>query len=39
MSDAYRTETRESGTMSFRIEWVYDHDCDPHGTAKMAMDP
>ena len=29
MSDAYRTETRESGTMSFRIEWVYDHDCDP----------
>jgi len=29
MSDAYRTETRESGTMSFRVEWVYDHDCDP----------
>lgn len=29
MSDAYRTETRESGTMSFRIEWVYDHDSDP----------
>jgi len=29
MIDAYRTETRESGTMSFRIEWVYDHDCDP----------
>ena len=29
MCDAYRTETRESGTMSFRIEWVYDHDCDP----------
>ena len=28
MSDAYRTETRESGTMSFRIEWVYDHDSD-----------
>ena len=28
MTDAYRTETRESGTMSFRIEWVYDHDSD-----------
>ena len=29
MHDAYRTETRESGIMSFRIEWLYDHDCDP----------
>ena len=28
MNDAYRTETRESGTMSFRIEWVYDSDSD-----------
>lgn len=28
MHDAYKTETRESGTMSFRLEWVYDHDSD-----------
>lgn len=28
MNDSYRTETRESGTMSFRIEWVYDSECD-----------
>jgi hypothetical protein len=28
MMDTYQTETRESGTMSFRIEWVYDHDSD-----------
>lgn len=26
MHDAYRTETRESGIMSFRIEWLYDHE-------------
>ena len=39
MSDAYRTETREHGSFLFRIEWVYDHDSDPHGTAKMVMDP
>lgn len=25
---AYETETRESGTMSFRVEWFYDHDSD-----------
>jgi len=25
---AYQTETRESGTMSFRIEWFYDSDSD-----------
>ncbi len=28
MSDAYQTETRESGTMSFRVEWFYDDDSD-----------
>jgi hypothetical protein len=28
MSDAYKTETRESGTMSFRVDWVYDHVTD-----------
>jgi hypothetical protein len=28
MSDAYKTETRESGTMSFRVEWFYDDDSD-----------
>ena len=28
MNDAYRTKTRESGALSFRIEWVYDSDCD-----------
>ena len=28
MSDAYRTETREHGSLLFRIEWVYDHDSD-----------
>ena len=28
MNDAYRTETRDHGTMSFRIEWVYDTDAD-----------
>lgn len=26
--DAYRTETREHGTMRFRIEWVHDSDHD-----------
>ena len=29
MSNAYRTETREHGSLLFRIEWVYDHDSDP----------
>jgi len=29
MSDAYRTETREHGSLSFRVEWVYDHDSNP----------
>ena len=28
MSDAYRTETRESGTLPFRVEWFYDSDSD-----------
>ena len=28
MNDAYRTETRDHGTISFRIEWVYDSDSD-----------
>ena len=28
MTDAYKTETRESGTMSFRVEWFYDNDSD-----------
>ena len=28
MSDAYRTETRESGTLSLRVEWFYDSDSD-----------
>ena len=28
MSDAYRTETRESGTMRFRVEWFFDADTD-----------
>jgi hypothetical protein len=25
---AYQTETSESGTMSFRVEWFYDSDSD-----------
>lgn len=28
MTDAYRTETRTHGTMSFCVEWVYDTDTD-----------
>ena len=28
MSNAYRTETRESGTMRFRVEWFFDADTD-----------
>ena len=28
MNDAYRTETRDHGAMSFRIEWYYDMDAD-----------
>ena len=28
MNDSYRIETRDHGTMSFRIEWVYDSDSD-----------
>ena len=28
MNDSYRTETRESGAMSFRVEWCYDMDAD-----------
>ena len=28
MINAYRTETRDHGAMSFRIEWVYDTDAD-----------
>ena len=28
MSNAYRRETRESGTMRFRVEWFFDADTD-----------
>lgn len=29
MNDAYRTETREHGSLTFRVEWFTDGDCDP----------
>lgn len=29
MNDACKTETREYGSLSFRIEWHYDYDTDP----------
>lgn len=28
MNNAYRTETREHGSLSFRVEWIVHFDCD-----------